>query len=340
MSSEAGPAFPHDFGDPRAEYLAARDSAALFRLPARTHIELNGRDRAKFLHNFCTNDIRGLPPGGVCEAFITNVQGKILAFVSIYALPEAHWLTTVPGCAEAIIQHLSRYQISEDVTFTDRSGECSTLLVAGPHAPEIVGRILPTAATLDPPSAAESTFERAPIQVRRHDFLRVPGFVLVAAPQVVEIFSGCLKSAGAVSAGQNAFDALRIEAGFPLYGVDLNNGNLAQEAGRTAQAISFTKGCYLGQEPIARIDALGHVNQQLRCLRLERGDSPAPASEVVTQDSPPRKVGTITSSAVSYADGKPVALAMLRRGFESPGVTLDVTTGGGSVPAVVFWPAD
>lgn len=340
MQSESISAWPEDFGDPRAEYRAGHDAAALFKLPERTHIELTGRDRAKFLHNFCTNDIRGLAPGRACEAFITNVQGKVLAFISVYATPEALWITTVPGCAEGIIRHLSRYQITEDVTFTDRSQDRGTILVAGPNAPQVVDSVLPAAANLGAMQVTEVQFDQAMVQLRRHDFLRLPGLVVVAPPATIEVLCGRLTSAGARAAGRNAFEALRIEAGFPLYGVDITDANLAQEASRTTQAISFTKGCYLGQEPIARIDALGHVNQQLRGLRLENAALPAPRSEIFTPGADSRNVGHVTSSAFSYADDRPVALAYLRRGFETPGVTLEVRANGPSSPAVVFWPAD
>jgi hypothetical protein len=332
-------ALADDPGDPRTEYAAARESAALFDLAGRTQIQVTGRDRAKFLHNFCTNDIVGLAPGGAREAFITNVQGKVLAYVSVCAMPEALWLTSVPGCADRIIAHLSRYQISEEVTFTDRSAEVAALLVAGPQAPEVVGRSLSVAATLGAMRVAQASFEGDAIQVRRHDFLLLPCLVLVAAPPVTEALRPRLTAAGARPAGRSAFEALRIEAGFPLYGVDLTEANLAQEAGRTKQAISFTKGCYLGQEPIARIDALGHVNQQLRGLRLASGTPPAPGSAVLAPDA--KKVGQVTSSALSYSDGRPVALAYVRRGFETPGTALDVQAANDSlVPARVFWPGD
>ncbi len=340
MQAESTPAPPDDFGDPRAEYRAAREAAALFDLPARTHIELTGRDRAKFLHNFCTNDIRGMTPRRACEAFITSVQGKILAFVSVYVTPDALWLTSVPGCAEKIIGHLSRYQISEDVTFTDRSSEFETILVAGPQAQEVVERVLPTAEMPGIPGVVVVEFDKGTIQLRRHDFLRLPGWIFVAAPAAIDTLRERLTTAGVRAAGRNALEAIRIEAGFPLYGVDITDANLAQEASRTAEAISFSKGCYLGQEPIARIDALGHVNQQLRGLRLRTGRAPAAGSGVFTPDATPRPVGHVTSAAFSYADDRPVALAYVRRGSEMPDTNLDVDVNGRSVPAVVFWPSD
>lgn len=329
-----------DFGDPRLEYEAAHKSAAVFDLAGRTQIEVGGRDRAKFLQNFCTNDIKGLAPGRACEAFITSVQGKILAYVWVSAGPQALWLSSDPDCAAKIIAHLSKYQISEDVTFTDRTGELGLLLVCGPAATEIVGGLLPAAAEMESLQVAEAEFESNAVRIRRHDLLRLPCFYLVASSEVLSVLRDRLQRAGARPAGSLAFEALRIEAGFPRYGVDISDANLAQEAGRTKQAISFTKGCYLGQEPIARIDALGHVNQLLRGLKLSGSSLPPPGSEVFSTGDGAKKVGQITSSAISYADDRPVALALLRRGFETPGQTLHVRIHDDSVAAAVFWPDD
>ena len=130
-------------------------------------------------------------------------------------------------------------------------------------------------------------------------------------------------AAAVTPAGGAVFEALRIEAGFPLYGVDISEDNIAQEAGRTKQAISFTKGCYLGQEPIARLDAMGHVNRELRGMRLAEG--PVPRGQTpVFDESGAQQVGTITSAAMSYADNKPVALAMLRAQATRPGTSVRV----------------
>lgn len=329
---------PNDYGDPRVEYAAARETAALFDLSNRTHIELTGRDRGRFLHNFCTNDIRGLAAGKASEAFLTNVQGKVVAFVSVYATDEALWLTSVPGSAERIIAHLSRYLISEDVTLTDRTAELSALLVAGPDAPQIVARVLPAAATLGASPSLDPANPLHAIQVRRHDILRLPGFILVGPLTEIRAMRERLIAAGATPAGRAAFEALRIEAGFPLYGVDITDANLAQEASRTAQAISFTKGCYLGQEPIARIDALGHVNQQLRGVRIEGEPIPPPGTELFDPADKTKKVGRVTSSARSYADNRPVALAYIRRGHEAPGTPVVVSVSNALLPATIFWP--
>jgi folate-binding protein YgfZ len=327
-----------DCGSPEVEYQAARTGAALIDLAGWTQVELGGRDRVKFLHNFCTNDIRALATGSGCEAFITNVQGKVLAHVFIFAGEQALHLIAVPGCAGPIIKHLSRYQISEDVTLEDRTSERSLLMIAGPLAARSLA-----AAGCDVKSLGDMQFQEVGAQpgdsrVIRNDFLGVPCYLVRCNSAEAPAWQTKLAAAGAVRAGQAAFNALRIEAGFPLYGVDITADNLAQEVGRTAQAISFAKGCYLGQEPIARIDALGHVNQQLRGLRLEAGPVPPAGATIMSVDDAPRKIGQTTSAAFSFGAAAPVALGYLKRHFDTPDLEVAVEVDRASTPARLFWP--
>jgi folate-binding protein YgfZ len=147
-----------------------------------------------------------------------------------------------------------------------------------------------------------------------------------------------LCDAGIRPAGADVWTAIRIEAGLPLYGVDITDDNLAQEVGRTKSAISFTKGCYLGQEPIARIDAMGHVNRELRGLRLSSGPIPAAGSSVFADPSGTQVIGTVTSVAISYRTEMPVAIAVLRLNALTPGTQVWVKTDRQNVSATVFWP--
>ena len=310
----------------------------MFDLSGWTQIEITGNDRVKFLHNFCTNDIRALREGYGCEAFITSVQGKVLAHVFVAARESALALFSVPGCAERIISHLSRYQISEDVTFDDRTAHRGLLMVVGPQTAVALANGGCDVHSLTHRKHREFSFGLSNPTIFRNDFLGLPCYLVSCAAEDAPGWWDKLKGAGAMPAGTAAFDALRIEAGFPLYGVDINDANLAQEVNRTAQAISFAKGCYLGQEPIARIDALGHVNQQLRSIRFSAGPVPSAGTEVLTADGDPRKIGQITSSAVSYATNQPVALGYLKRNYDTPGLEVAVALSGGTIPGEVFWP--
>jgi len=325
-------------GDRKAEYHAARTAAAVFDLGGWMQLEVSGSDRAKFLHNFCTNDVRGLAPGHGCEAFVTNLQGKVLAHLFIYARHDTLELMAVPGCAERVIAHLSRFQIREDVAFHDRTAEQGLFLVAGPQAAIALTNAGESVQELGRGSLRCAEAAAADGTLYRNDFLGLPGFLIASPTAKSSDWSARLADAGAVEAGVAAFEALRIEAGFPLYGVDASDANLAQELSRTAQAISFSKGCYLGQEPIARIDAMGHVNQQLRGIRFREVPSPAAGAEIFTTDAEPRQIGHITSAAISPETGLPVALGYLKRHFDTPGMAVHVAAENRRIPGELFWP--
>ncbi|MEX0716129.1 MAG: glycine cleavage T C-terminal barrel domain-containing protein [Planctomycetaceae bacterium] len=317
------------YGDPRGEYFAARDGAAIFDLHDRTQIEITGRDRVAFLNNFCTNDVKKLEPWQGCEAFLTNVKGRILAHVFVFVDSDSIWLETVAGAAPAIIAHLDKYVITEDVQLPDRTEEWGELFACGPGS---IDRSLRKFVSFSQRIASSGLG-----RTRRVDLFGVPGVLTSlntgeAGVLLRETWEVWTRPGGKERrpAGAAAFHALRIEARLPLVGVDIGEENLAQEAARTEQAISFTKGCYLGQEPIARLDALGHTNRELRTLRLEAGPVPAAGTPVFGND---QEIGRITSAALSYADDKPVALAVIRRPFIAPGS--QVTVGEPRTPAKV-----
>ncbi len=330
---------PLHFGDPAAEYLSATTNAALFDLSNHAQIEITGDDRAKFLHNFCTNDIKGLIPGNGCEAFVTNIKGRILGHIFVFDSASSLWLESVPGSEEPLLAHLDRYIITEDVQLHPRTGDFAELYVCGPRAAEKLSQLLPSVESLQTMQHATGSLADTEVAVRRVDFTPVPGFLLTVSRLEAAALWQAIQNIGVMPAGSQAFEALRIEAGMPWYGVDLTDDNLAQEAGRTSRAISFKKGCYLGQEPIARLDAMGHVNRELRGLRLDALPVPPIGSKVVSP-ADGSQIGTITSAALSYTDNRPAALAVLRSQFTKPGTEVAVIRDDDGAPtrATVFWP--
>jgi folate-binding protein YgfZ len=331
--------FALHFGDPAAEYQTAKNECALFDLSDRTQIEIIGKDRVAFLHNFCTNDIKKLKPGEGCEAFITSIKGRVLGHVSVFVEEESLWLETVPHAVKPLLNHLGKYVLAEDVELHDRSAEYGALFISGPTAFETV--IHPAFRVTDPfdlyghlnlEGVSDEDSSRC---VRRVDLLGAEGFLVsVKREAIAEFWKGL--PAGK-PAGSTAFHTLRIEAGMPLYGIDISEDNLAQEAGRSKQAISFTKGCYLGQEPIARIDAMGHVNRELCGLKLSTGSAPPPGSAVKSEDGS-KEIGCITSSVLSPLDNTPRALGYLKPQYLTPGTSVVVQVGDASIPATVFQP--
>jgi folate-binding protein YgfZ len=334
-TDQSGPSNAHR-DNPTVDSASPIGGAVVFDLSHWTQLELAGVDRAKFLHNFCTNEIKKLATGQGCQAFVTTIQGKLLAHMFVYAGAKSLLLIGAPGIAERTLKHLSKYQISEDVAFRDLAAEQGLLLVVGPGAAVALAAIGCDVQGLADGEHREWSSEV--VRVMRNDMLGLPGYLISAPSQQISEFRYALGDGGALLADSALFESLRIAAGFPLYGIDLSDANLAQEASLTKQAISFTKGCYLGQEPIARIDAMGHVNQQIRIVRLAEGGVPEVGTSVVSAEDESKVIGRITSAALSIDTGKPVALAMLKRNFDTPGLVVRVPVGGKMIPAEVDWP--
>ncbi len=257
-----------------ADYQTLSDGSGFAELRDWSTVMMTGADRQSFLHNMCTNDIRRLSPGDSCEAFCTNVQGKIVAHLFVIVQENQFDLLTVPGQAEMLINHLDRYIIREDVTLTDTTGEAAW------------------------------------------------GF---AGDEMQK-----LEGTSSDACCQEAWDAVRVESGLPLFGVDFESTNLPQEVSRDTQAISFTKGCYLGQETIARIDALGHVNKKIVLLKFD-GETAPPVGLELSVDG--KNVGRVTSGCWSPHENAPVGLAMVRRGSNDLGSQLASEFGEATVIA-------
>jgi folate-binding protein YgfZ len=289
---------------PLDQYHALRTGFGILPLEGWSSVTFAGADRELFLNNFCTNDVKRLVPGEHCEAFITNVKGKILGHGLVHCRESELVFITVPEQAAALIEHLERYIIREDVQLRDSTAERGYLLESGGDAagrgPEaenwIRWRLLDT----------ELCGLR---EVHRADLPRVQQEA---------------QAAGAVLCGEAAFHAMRIESGTPLFGVDFNADNLPQEVGRDELAISFTKGCYLGQETVARIDALGHVNQLLVGVRFTGPNVPPAGLELTSGENP---AGRVTSASYSPRLESPLALAMVRRQWIPPGTRLQSAAG-------------
>ena len=313
-------------------YSNLRERAAVLSLGSATQIALTGADRGTFLNAFCTADIKKLQPGHGAEAFITNHQGKAAGHVLVLAAPEQLLLCGAPGQAEKLIAHLDRFLISERVEFQDQSAEISNLLLAGPAADDVLSQL-----TFNPlPTRWQhTTCEIAGRDVRcvRVDFLLpLPAFLMSVPREHAERLQAELSAAGANIADQATSAAVwnmaRVEAGYPLFGQDISEANLPQEVCRNERAISFTKGCYLGQETIARLDALGHVNRVLTGLKLP-ADTTLRPGDVIQQGE--KKIAQITSIAWSPKLQQPLALAYVRTLLATPGNKIAVAGGEAEV---------
>ncbi len=303
--------------------------ATIHDLTGRSQLRLTGADRAKFLHNFCTNDILKLPAGGGCELCLCNAKGRILGHGTVFATAEALWLDSVPGAGPKLWAHLDRYLIREAVTIDDLTADWGLFALWGQDAPEWLSMRFP-----DEPAIREfAEMWNTPgirvvetttgLQCRRVDWLGEP-MVIVAGPraEVSRVQAG-LSAAGALPASHARWETRRIAAGWPEYGVDVTEEHLPQELARNERLLSFTKGCYLGQEPIARLDALGHTNRELRRLTITGVEPVAPGTSLLDPASG-ESVGTITSAAVDQSGTGWVGLGYVKTRANRPGMMLDL----------------
>ena len=319
---------------PTAEdYQQFTEAVGLVETEPGTRIQMTGQDRQKFLHCFCTNNIEQLQPGTGCEAFITTLQGKILGHVNVYCHHEELIVETVQGQSGLLMEHLDRYIIQEDVQLLDQSHAYQQWLLGGQQVPALLEKIAITNPLQDPWDHADISFHVISLSVRNVPWSSSPCYSISGLAEDAPGISSLLREQGAVPCNQAVAETCRIEAGFPWYASDLNANNLPQEVGRDRQAISFTKGCYLGQETIARIDALGHVNRQLRGLRLREGSLPDLGSELFVGD---KSVGHITSACYSPGQQGILALAMVARGFDQDGQVVSGPTGMATVCTLPF----
>ena len=283
-------------------------------------IKVRGNDRHTFLHNLCTNDVKSLTPGSGCEAFFTNVQGKTLCHALLFCLEEAVWISTDPQLADQLLPHLDKYLIREDVQLVDKTSELNTYLLAGPKATTIAEQTLET-------KLSEPLQHRPSLADPNVIIGNGPFGILVFAPADSDV-SELLVEKGALLVGSDTIELARLEAKFPASGRDITLENLPQEIDRDKLAISFTKGCYLGQETVARIDALGRVNKQLVSLKFDGSDVPEVGTELVLEE---KNVGTVTSACWSPKLECPIALGFVRCEAIEKQATLSSTSGNAMI---------
>ncbi len=283
-------------------YEALHKSAAVLDLSARGRIQVRGRDRARLLHNITTNDVKGLAPGDGCYAFLLTPQGRIQADLMVFCFRDYFLLDTEPETREKALQYIRRYIIADQVELTDVSGETGSLGLEGPDSERVLASLGASIPRKEFAHAAWGDFIVAAVTTTGQ-----PGFRLFCPAVAQTELSARLESAGAVRASAEDARVVRIEKGWPRYGEDIRETSLPQET-EQMHAVSFSKGCYLGQEIVERIRARGHVNKKLRLIELE-GVEPAQPGSVLTIDG---KEAEITSSCYSPHLGRAVALAYVR----------------------------
>jgi tRNA-modifying protein YgfZ len=277
------------------DYSVLRNAAGYVSCPARTLIKVSGADAAKFLHAFCTNDVQNLNDNNSCEAFVCNVKGHTVGHVQILRKNADFWIETTAEQAATLIPFWDRYVIREQVVFQDESENYVAIDLNGQQLSQKLETI-----SLPEPSL------RFPLNGREYAQLL---FVSHESwPRIQQEF----QRVGIQECQSAAAEMLRVEEGFPLFGIDITADNLPQEVDRNGYAIHFKKGCYLGQETVARIDALGQVNYYLRGLTFAADATPAVGDQIFVAEKP---VARIASVAWSPRAETVIALAYVRREF-------------------------
>ena len=287
----AGDGSVDHFGDARGEWESALQSCVAIPVTALSRIRVTGRDRAKFLHNFCTNDIVGLESGRSCEAFFTDVKAHVIAHVYVLSGTDCHEIWMLGGDEQRLVNHLCRYVITEDVTIEAVGEHFRHVALVGP---EVVGLV----DTGEVGTWSESTVGHVSATLVHLQWSDTPIVFMSVAPEDI---CGLWKAICQQPAGHAVLSHLRVLERLPLVGIDIGEDHLAPEADRNTTAISYTKGCYLGQEPIARIDAIGHVNRKLVRIKLA-GDDVAPLPEVLTTVSQLETDHRIALGVIRLAD--------------------------------------
>jgi len=296
----------------------------------RFRLRIEGPDRHKFLHNLTTNEIKRLPENAGCETFVTSPQGKILAFVQVHNLGDALLLRGDAAARETLMPHLAKYGMFDEITLNDLTETTAEFHVFDDGASPDDSTAVPTPAeySLAPmPSNAEFL-----VHAIHESPTGRPGVTFIVPRERAAVQRKHFEFQGYTGATAELFDALRILAGTPVFGRDITTENLPQEVGRDARAISFVKGCYLGQETVARIDALGHVNKILRGFRFSAPEGVAPGVALGKDGKP---VGAITSTSVDPRNGRTVGMGYVRVQYADAGTTLDVLSDPPGTTAMV-----
>ena len=329
-----------DYGDVQAEGRRLAESAGVLDLSFRGRICLTGADRMRFLHGQVTNDIKGLQVGAGCYAALVTAKGKMQSDMNVYCLPEELLLDFEPGFAETVTKRLEQYLVADEVQVVDVAAQYGLMSLQGPQSTAVVKQL----ELFDelPPDPYKFFRVAHPvlgeIYLARNARVGSDGFdVFVPASAFGAVFDRLVAAAGSVGGGLCGWTALetaRIEAGIPRFGQDMDESCLPQECGIERRAVSYTKGCYIGQEVLNRLHTMGHVNRELRglCLADDLKQLPQKGDKLF-HDA--KEAGFVTSAARSQRLSKNIALGFVRREWNQSGTALTLRTAEGESRARV-----
>jgi len=327
-----GCVLPEAFSDFEREYRAARETVALLDTNWHVIVTLSGRDRVKYLHNISSNDIKSLAEGRGTLALLLNPQGRILAELEVYALPEKLLVLSQASQRERTVGTLKKYVIGSQVTIEDVTEQMGSFAIEGPRAGDVIRRAFGVAIDgMAERSVREAEIEGAACYVLRVSRFGEAGAEIVATRgQLAALWAKAVaevRAAGGEPIGLAAFHALRLEAGVPWFPADFNDGMIPHEAAVETTHISFNKGCYTGQEIVERVRSRGHVNRKRVPLKFSTAAPPAPGTKLLAGGA---EVGYVTSSALSPAAGA-IGMGYVRREQFAPGSVVEFEGGTATV---------
>jgi aminomethyltransferase len=325
-----------DYGDPGAEHAALRQTAGVLDFSNRGRLCLTGTDRVRYLHGQVTNDLKKLTPGTGAYAAVTTAKGRMEGDLNILLLADEILLDFEPGQTEKILPRLGKFIVADDVQIVDAAPYYGLLSVQGPGAAAVIvalGLCEQDALSARPFDSIKITDPNlGDLYLANLPRLGTSGFDVYAPTaalgMVADKLIAAAVQAGGRACGWTAFETARIEAGFPRYGADMDETNIPLECGLESRAVSYSKGCYIGQEVINRIHSIGHVTRELRGLRLADDLLALPTrGDKLFQSG--REVGFVTSAVKSPALNANIALSYVRREANQVGSELILRTAAG-----------
>ncbi len=321
------------------EYHALRSACVLMDQPTRGTLEITGAERLAFLNNMLTQELKGFEAGQSRQTFWLSRKGRVDADLRLIETGERLWADVDAHRAPFCVETLNAFVFAEDVEIADRTDTMHRMSLHGPSAPDVLSAARGQTVELDAGAALEITIAGEPVVVDRLDTAGEIGLEMLTPTDRAAIVFGALRDAGAEHglrvAGWHAWNIARIEAGTAVYFLDYGPDSIPQETGCFDSRVSLTKGCYLGQEVVARLHSLGKAKQTLVGLDLDGTLQPM-TGDLLYAEGKDKPVGAVTSATLSPLLGdRPIALAQVRSGSNDAGTALTLRTGDGAMGATV-----
>ncbi len=325
---------PAQFSDTREEYRFGLEAAGVADKNCRAFFNFTGPDRVRYLNAVLTNNIRDLKPGEGTTSLLLNPQGHILAEIATFVMPERIFAVTYAASRARAGATLEKFIIMDDVTLEDVTDQFGAISIEGARTADVVRSLgAPPLDSLSEMGHAEAQIAGVLCPMFRRSPGGIPGVEFVAQrsdlPKLWQALVRAARAAGGGPIGYDALNVLRLETGIPWFGYDFDETVIPHEAGLENSHISYTKGCYTGQEIVERVRSRGHVNRRRVGVSFSGTAVPPPKTPLIVSGA---EVGHVTRAGFSFALGRPIAMAYVRRENNSPGSHL--TWSGGEAEVI------